>query len=108
MGDHDPLAAFFAAGEPAERDVRFRAAVMERIARRRLRLELLARLAAGLLAIIGLALLSPALERLAGALGGSLPGPILTVTAIVALALIVRHWMRHPPRMPAVRLPRLP
>ena len=59
MTDRDPLQAFFEAGDMPPADPGFRLSVMERVAARRLRVELAARLAAcALLAWLAL-MLSP-------------------------------------------------
>ncbi|MEA1942087.1 MAG: hypothetical protein U9P68_07580, partial [Pseudomonadota bacterium] len=59
MTDRDPLHAFFEAGDVPSADPGFRLSVMERVAARRLRVELAARLAAGALLAVLAFLMAP-------------------------------------------------
>ena len=66
MTDRDPLQAFFAAGEVPSADPGFRLSVMERVAARRFRTELAARLAVcALLAVLAFAAAPVAAELVA-------------------------------------------
>lgn len=104
MSEHDPLAAFFEAGEAPAADPGFRTAVMEAVARRRLRLELAARLVAGCVLALAAVLLAPVFAPVAELFGVGLADVliVLGVTGIVAFA--GHYWLTHPVRLPALRL----
>jgi len=104
MTDRDPLQAFFEAGDVPSPDPGFRLSVMERVAARRLRVELAARLAAcALLAWLALMLAPVAAELLAPfvrlfddrlALGALL----LAVAAALAGQVLLSRGVRLPRR----------
>jgi hypothetical protein len=104
MTERDPLAAFFDAGDAPPADPGFRTAVMERVARRRLRLELAARLASGVLLVLAAMVLAPVFEPVAALFGAGLADVIvvLAVTGLVAFA--GHYWLTRPVRLPALRI----
>ena len=59
MSEHDPLQAFFEAGDVPAPDPGFRLSVMEAVAVRRFRLELAARLVAGVVLLVLAVALAP-------------------------------------------------
>ena len=93
MTTADPLQAFFDAAPVAERDIAFRSQVMERVARRRLRLELGLRFAAGTLLLAMLAVTLPLILPVSTALTGDLLQGVLVGGAAVA-----GHGPRRQPR----------
>jgi hypothetical protein len=95
MRETDPLKAFFDAGDVASADPAFRLRVVEAVARRRFRLELVTRLAISVLLLAGVALIAPTLGPLAGMvfaqLTGSL-GPVMLAFGITAAVAISCYW----------------
>lgn len=106
MTDRDPLHAFFEAGDVPSADPGFRLSVMEKVAARRFRMELAARLAAGaLLAVLALILapvagdvLAPLVRLLDDRLAlGALV--LALVTALAGHALLSRGLRLPLPRL---------
>ncbi len=104
MSQPDPLADFFAEDAAPAVDRGFRTAVMERIARRRLRVELVLRGVATLLLLLGVALISPVLQRFVELLGQELSQVLLVMLAAGMVAYLGHFWLT---RRPILRLPRL-
>ena len=100
----DPLADFFAAEAVPAVDRGFRTAVMERVARRRLHIELALRGVATLLLLLGVALVSPALQRLAKLLGEGLLAVTMIVLAASMIAWLGHVWLTRQPRLALPRL----
>ena len=101
MTPTDPLAEFFADTPRAQPDRVFRAAVMERVARRRLRVELALRAVATLLLVVGLALLSPGLQLIAQGIGHGLAEVMFVLVPAGVVAALGRAWLV---RRPVLRL----
>ncbi|MDF1767444.1 hypothetical protein [Maricaulis sp.] len=104
MSQPDPLADFFAADAAPAVDRGFRMAVMEQVARRRLRVELALRSLATLLLFVGVALISPVLQRFAQLLGQDLSQVLLVMLAAGLVAYLGHFWLT---RKPVLRLPHL-
>lgn len=102
MDKTDPLAGFFAAEAAPTVDRAFRVDVMEKIARRRLRFELLLRLCAGLLLVAGLALMAPAVQAVAELLRRDLASVLPVVAIGVGIAFLGHAWLTR-----LITLPRL-
>ncbi|WP_297734872.1 hypothetical protein [uncultured Maricaulis sp.] len=104
MSQPDPLADFFAADTAPAVDRGFRMAVMEKVAARRLRVELVLRSLATLLLLLGVALVSPVLQRFAQLLGQDLSQVLLVMLVAGTVAYLGHFWLT---RQPILRLPRL-
>jgi hypothetical protein len=102
METTDPLADFFTAEAAPTSDRAFRVGVMEKIARRRLRIELVLRLCAGLLLVIGLALMAPAVQGVAELLGRDMATVLPVVAVGIGTAFLGHAWLTRP-----IALPRL-
>ncbi|WP_323763173.1 hypothetical protein [Maricaulis sp.] len=104
MDKTDPLADFFAAETVPAGDRAFRTGVMERVARRRLRIELVLRLVAGCLLVLGLALVSPALQIIAETLGQEMSGVLQIIAIGGGIAFLGHGWVTRTIRLPRLRL----
>ena len=104
MDKTDPLADFFAADAAPANDRAFRTGVMERVARRRLRIELVLRLLAGCLLVLGLALISPALQIVADTLGQEMSAALQIIAIGGGVAFLGHGWVSRTIRLPRLRL----
>jgi len=104
MDKTDPLADFFAADTAPSVDRAFRTGVMERVARQRLRIELVLRLVVGCLLVLGLALMSPALQSLAGVLGQDMSTVLQVIAIAGGIAFLGHGWLTRTIRLPRVHL----
>ncbi|OLF77770.1 hypothetical protein AWH62_03610 [Maricaulis sp. W15] len=103
MDKTDPLADFFAADAAPANDRAFRTRVMERVARRRLRIELVLRLVAGCLLVLGLALVSPVLQSLADMLGQEMSMPLQVIAMAGGIAFLGHAWLSRTINLPRLR-----
>lgn len=92
MTKPDPFKAFFEAGEAPAVDPAFRAALMQRIAQRRLQFDLLRSGLAGLAVFFGLLLVGPLILSLSLSLLASLHQAVL-VLAITGLAVFAGYCL---------------
>lgn len=104
MDKTDPLADFFAAETAPVADRAFRTGVMERVAQRRLRIELVLRLVAGCLLVLGLALISPALQSVANMLGQDMSVVLQFVAIGGGIAFLGHGWLTRTISLPRMRL----
>ncbi|WP_417486950.1 hypothetical protein [Maricaulis sp.] len=104
MDKTDPLADFFAAETVPSSDRAFRTGVMERVARRRLRIELVLRLVAGCLLVLGLALVSPALQIIAGTLGQEMSAALQIIAIVGGVAFLGHGWLTRTINLPRLRM----
>jgi hypothetical protein len=104
MSKPDPLQAFFDAGEAPRFDPAFTSRVAQSVATRRLRLELLSRLAAGALVALAFALIAPALGQVIAVLVAGLE-PVTMALAVAGLIAWAGHQvLTRPIRVPRLRL----
>jgi len=92
MSDSQNVQSFFDANDAPATDVRFRLAVMARVARRRFHFALASEFAIFIAAALCLWLLSPTLGLHIVRLGQSQSNVLVTL-ALVALAAIGGHWV---------------
>lgn len=97
MSDQSSLADFWRANEAPARDLAFALAVEERIARRRMQIDLAAGLGAAVAIVASLAVLWPTLLPLAVSLVDSFDaaGPALAATAVLGGAMV---WLTSRPQ----------
>ena len=107
MTDSDPLKSLFEATEAPRVDPVFRADVMSRVAQRRLRIELAIKLVAGLLILLAVATLAPALGPAIALLAGSAGSAVMALVLVAVAAIAGLHIAHSGLPAPAVILRRL-
>ncbi len=105
MSETDPLKAFFDADDTPVIDVEFRTGVMEAVSRRRLRIELGLCFLAGLLLVVALWAVSPALDVLASAIQTGLTQVYLALAVTAVIAATGHYLTRN--RLPSIRIPQI-
>ena len=92
MSNDQNLESYFEAGDAPAVDARFRLAVMERVARRRFHLAIIAEFALFVAAALCFWMLSPTLGTYVIVLGQS-QSNVLAILALVALGAFGGHWL---------------
>ena len=104
MAEQDPLKAFFDAGEAPAVDPAFKARTMDRIAQRRLRVELALRFVAGGLLVLGFMALAPTIALIGqGVFTPELTPAFLAVGLSLAIAWTGHYLINHSIQLPRLR-----